>query len=58
MLTMLWWAWVSYSWLNNAVSTEEDIPVRLVVFGATAAMLVAAPAVLDAFGRCHVATRL
>jgi low temperature requirement protein LtrA len=55
---MLWWAWASYSWLTNAVSTDEAIPVRFVVFGATAAMLVAAPAVLDAFGRCHVATRL
>lgn len=51
LLAVLWWAWVSYSWLtNNAVRAEEATPVRLVVLAAMAAMLVASLAVPDAFG--------
>jgi low temperature requirement protein LtrA len=51
LLAVLWWAWATYSWLTNAVSTEEAIPARLVVLAAMAAMLVCALAVPDAFGR-------
>jgi low temperature requirement protein LtrA len=50
ILAALWWPWVGYAWLTNAVPVEERIPARLVVFGAMAAMLVAALAVPGAFG--------
>ena len=49
MLAALWWAWVGYSWLTNAVPAEEVIPARLVILVAMAAMLVASLAVPDAF---------
>jgi len=50
LLVVLWWAWGAYSWLTNAVPTEEVIPARLVILCAMAAMLVASLAVPDAFG--------
>ena len=50
LLAVLWWAWVTYSWLTNAVPAEEALPARLVVLAAMAAMLVVALAVPDAFG--------
>ena len=50
LLAVLWWAWVCYSWLTNAVPAEEVIPARLVILTAMAAMLVASLAVPDAFG--------
>jgi low temperature requirement protein LtrA len=49
VLSILWWAWVGYSWLTSVVDPEEGAS-RLVVFGAMAAMLVAALAVPHAFG--------
>jgi low temperature requirement protein LtrA len=49
MLAALWWAWVGYSWLTNAVLAEEVIPARLVILMAMAAMLIASLAVPDAF---------
>jgi low temperature requirement protein LtrA len=49
LLAALWWGWVGYSWLTNAVPAEEAIP-RLVILTAIAAMLVASLAVPDAFG--------
>jgi low temperature requirement protein LtrA len=48
-LTMLWWAWVAYSWLTNEIDPEEGV-VRLVMFAAMAAMLVASLATPHAFG--------
>ena len=51
ILATLWWAWAAYSWLTDAVSTEEAIPARIVVLTAMAAMLVASLAVPDAFGQ-------
>jgi low temperature requirement protein LtrA len=54
LLAALWWAWVGYSWLTNAVPAEEAIPARLVILTAMAAMLVASLAVPDAFGECGV----
>jgi low temperature requirement protein LtrA len=49
VLGMLWWAWVGYAWLTSVVDPEEG-SVRLVIFAAMAAMLVAALCVPGAFG--------
>jgi len=49
VLGMLWWAWVGYSWLTSVIDPEEGA-VRLVIFGAMAALLVVSLAVPDAFG--------
>jgi low temperature requirement protein LtrA len=49
LLAVLWWAWAAYAWLTNTVNPEEGA-VRLVMFGAMAAMLIASLAVPDAFG--------
>ena len=49
VLGVLWWAWAAYAWLTNTVDAEEG-EVRLVVFGAMVAMLVASLAVPDVFG--------
>ena len=48
-LGMLWWAWTGYAWLTSVVDPEEG-SVRLVIFTAMAAMLVAALCVPGAFG--------
>jgi low temperature requirement protein LtrA len=50
LLAVLWWAWVTYSWLTNAIPAEEALPARIVLLAAMAAMLVVALAVPDAFG--------
>ena len=47
-LGMLWWAWTGYAWLTSVVDPEEG-SVRLVIFTAMAAMLVAALCVPGAF---------
>ena len=49
VLGVLWWAWAAYAWLTNTIDPEES-DVRLVVFGAMGAMLVASLAVPDVFG--------
>ena len=49
VLGMLWWAWVGYAWLTSVVDPEEG-GVRLVMFAAMAALLVAALCVPRAFG--------
>jgi low temperature requirement protein LtrA len=49
VLAVLWWSWVGYAWLTSVVDPEEGI-VRLVMFAAMAALLVAALAVPHAFG--------
>jgi low temperature requirement protein LtrA len=49
VLAMLWWAWGGYAWLTSTVDPEEG-SVRLVMFAAMAAMLVAALCVPGAFG--------
>src|ERR687897_3266979 len=54
LLTVLWSSWASYSWLTNAVSAEEVIPARMVIFCAMAAMFVASLAVPGAFGEYGV----
>jgi len=49
VLGVLWWAWVGYAWLTSVVNPEEG-SVRIVMFGAMAALLVAALCVPGAFG--------
>jgi low temperature requirement protein LtrA len=49
VLGMLWWAWVGYAWLTSVVDPEEG-SVRLSIFAAMAALLVAALCVPGAFG--------
>jgi low temperature requirement protein LtrA len=49
VLGVLWWSWVGYAWLTSVVDPEEGV-VRLSIFGAMAALLVAALCVPGAFG--------
>jgi low temperature requirement protein LtrA len=49
VLGVLWWSWVGYAWLTSVVDPEEGT-VRLVMFAAMAALLVAALCVPQAFG--------
>src|SRR5690242_15324128 len=48
-LGVLWWSWVGYAWLTSVVDPEEGT-VRLAMFAAMAALLVAALCVPGAFG--------
>src|SRR5688572_12414902 len=48
VLAAIWCAWVGFAWLTNALEPEE-VRVRAGMFGAMAAMLVAAFAVQGAF---------
>src|ERR1700722_9364746 len=50
VLGMLWWSWVGYAWLTSVVDPEEGA-VRLAIFVAMAAFLVAALCVPGAFGK-------
>ncbi|HLM19081.1 MAG TPA: low temperature requirement protein A [Acidimicrobiia bacterium] len=49
VLAMLWWAWVGYAWLTSVIEPEEG-SVRIAMFAATAALLVAGLCVPEAFG--------
>ena len=49
VLGLLWWSWVGYAWLTSVVDPEEG-GVRLALFAAMAALLVASLCVPDAFG--------
>jgi low temperature requirement protein LtrA len=49
VLLLLWWTWTAYAWLTSVID-PEDGPVRLVLVGAMAGLLVAALAVPEAFG--------
>ncbi len=49
VLAVLWWSWSGYAWLTSLVDPEEGV-VRIAMFGAMAAFLVAALCVPDAFG--------
>jgi low temperature requirement protein LtrA len=49
VLGVLWWSWVGYAWLTSVVDPEEGA-VRLVIFAAMAALLVAGLCVPEAFG--------
>ena len=48
VLAALWWAWAAYAWLTDTLNVDEG-GVRLAMFGAMGAMLVAALAVPGAF---------
>ncbi len=48
-LAAIWWAWAAYAWLTNEVDPAEA-KVRLAVFAAMIAMLIAALALPGAFG--------
>jgi low temperature requirement protein LtrA len=49
VLGVLWWAWAAYAWLTNTINPEEGV-VRIAMFGAMAATLIASLAVPDVFG--------
>jgi low temperature requirement protein LtrA len=49
VLAVLWWSWGGYAWLTSVVDPEAGA-VRIAIFAAMAAFLVAALAVPDAFG--------
>jgi low temperature requirement protein LtrA len=49
-LAALWWGWTGYAWLTNMLEPEDGV-ARAGMFCGMAAMLVAALAVPDAFGR-------
>ena len=48
VLAVLWWAWTGYAWLTSVVNPEEGV-VRLSIFAAMAALLVAALCVPTVF---------
>jgi low temperature requirement protein LtrA len=49
VLGILWWGWVGYAWLTSVIDPEEGA-VRLVMFGAMAALLIVSLCVPEAFG--------
>ena len=49
VLALLWWAWGGYAWLTSLIDPEEG-PVRLLMFGAMAATVVASLCVPEVFG--------
>lgn len=57
VLGMLWWAWTGYAWLTSVVDPEEGA-VRLVMFGAMAALLLVSLCVPEAFGNLALAFAL
>jgi low temperature requirement protein LtrA len=57
VLGMLWWSWVGYAWLTSVVNPEEGL-VRLVMFLAMAAFLIASLCVPRAFGNDALAFAL
>jgi len=57
VLGMLWWSWTGYSWLTSVIDPEEGA-VRLVMFGAMAALLLVSICVPEAFGDLALAFAL
>ena len=57
VLGVLWWGWVGYAWLTSVVDPEEGA-VRLIIFGAMAALLLVSLCVPDAFGSLGLAFAL
>jgi low temperature requirement protein LtrA len=57
VLGMLWWAWTGYAWLTSVIDPEEGA-VRLVIFGAMAALLIVSLCVPEAFGSLALAFAL
>jgi len=48
VLAAIWWAWAAYAWLTNEVDSRRR-EVRLAIFGAMVAMLLASLAIPGAF---------
>ena len=57
VLGVLWWSWVGYAWLTSVIDPEEGA-VRLVIFGAMAALLIVSICVPQAFGSLALAFAL
>jgi low temperature requirement protein LtrA len=57
VLGMLWWAWTGYAWLTSVLDPEEGA-VRLVMFGAMAALLLVSICVPEAFDNLALAFAL
>ncbi len=57
VLGILWWAWTGYAWLTSVVDPEEGA-VRLIIFGAMAALLLVSLCVPEAFGSLALAFAL
>jgi low temperature requirement protein LtrA len=57
VLGVLWWSWVGYAWLTSVIDPEQGA-IRLIFFGAMAAMLIAALCVPEAFGNLGLAFAL
>jgi low temperature requirement protein LtrA len=57
VLGVLWWAWTGYSWLTSVLDPEEGA-VRLVMFGAMAALLIVSICVPHAFDNLALAFAL
>jgi len=49
LLALLWWSWVGYAWLTSVFDPEEGA-IRIILFCAMAAFLIAAISVPEAFG--------
>jgi low temperature requirement protein LtrA len=49
VLGLFWWTWIGYAWLTSVLDPEEGI-VRLAMFAAMAAVLVASLAIPHSFG--------
>jgi low temperature requirement protein LtrA len=49
ILLAVWWAWASYSWLTNAIDTDENVN-RLCMLASMAVMLIVSLSIPDAFG--------
>lgn len=49
LLGALWWAWVTYSWLTDAIHAEDILVERVVILTAATSMFVVAVAVPGAF---------
>ena len=49
MIGVLWWSWGGYAWLTSVLNPDEGV-VRIAMFAAMAALLVAALCVPEAFG--------
>ncbi len=57
VLGVLWWAWVGYAWLTSVIDPEQGA-IRLIIFGAMAALLIASLCVPEAFGDLGLAFAL
>jgi low temperature requirement protein LtrA len=48
ILALLWWSWVGYAWLTSVIDPEEGA-IRIALFAAMAAFLIAAICIPEAF---------